>query len=316
MNTVRFATMLLLFWACAAHADTEATLSVDALVDATPSEIADKQADAERAREAFAKLLEGAIAEAADQDEAGDGETDTQGEEQTLDDAGEPTQAVVPREGEESLALVPQAHRVGGGPRRFTELRREYAGALDALALREDLNEFLQDHPEHREARLLLGRIHVLGRNHVAALEALGPLVTPLKRSAHPDWQPWFWAGTAHLGARDIESARQHFDIAIEKNSAAAEIWVQLAVLEQELGNHAGALQYMAIAEQLDAEYGEIYLNRGYSLEHLGRYEEAVRAYRRFLVAPHARASRGLRPSVIRRISEIAAAFDLSQSPG
>ena len=289
--------------------------TVESLVSASPSEIADRQEDAQRKREAFAKLLEDVLEEEASP-ETPDAEAttgDTNAGDEITNAQGFQTE---PREGEASVALVPTERAPADNPRRFARLKKTYAGALDSPTLRDDLRAFLVDHPDHREARLLLGRIYILSGDYPEAIRALDPLVTSLKRSAHPDWQPWFWAGTAYLAARDMGAAREHFDIAVEKNSAAVEVWVQLAVLEQEMNNHAGALQYMAIAEQLDANYGEIYLNRGYSLEHLGRYEEAVRAYRRFLVAPQGHTTRGLRPTVLRRISEIAGTYRLAEGAG
>lgn len=163
--------------------------------------------------------------------------------------------------------------------------------------------EFLKDHPTHREAAITLGRLHILNNQPQMALHVLDPLVSSVGAKNHSDWQAWFWAGTAYLAIGDTEAAREMLDVAVAKEGKAVEVWVQLAVLEQELGNHATALQYIAIAEQNDANAAEVYLNRAYSLEHLGEFDAALRAYRQFMVSEMSANVEALRPSVMRRMT-------------
>ncbi len=189
-------------------------------------------------------------------------------------------------------------------PRTFEQLKievREGSGS----AYR-DVLTFVGNHSGHRGARLMLARLQLLRDLPDEALDTLAPLLNTGAKHSHPDWQPWFWAGTARLAMGEIDAARDYLEVALSKNSAQADVWVQLAVLEQEVSNHAGALQYLSIANQLAPNRGEIHLNRAYSFEHSGEYEEALKAYQRFVVSSVGENNRVLKPLVLRRISTLA----------
>lgn len=212
------------------------------------------------------------------------------------------------RADELSSAHIPQNVMPSQARRKFTELRDKLFNARDIVIVADELQEFVGAHPTHREARLAMGRLQILMDQPSAALTTFAPLLSTVAEKNHPDWQPWFWAGTAYLATGRIDEARHSLDVAVAKDSAVVDIWVQLAVLEQESDNHAGALQYVSIAEQLDPGASAIYLNRAYSLEQLGRFEEAMMAYQRFLVSDINASSRSIRPSIMRRIATISAA--------
>ncbi len=223
----------------------------------------------------------------------------------------QPTQrAEVIRADEPSIGRVPAGYLDAAAEKAFKQLRDNLRATHDVALMRNELAAYVADYPHHREARITLARLYLLSDAAATALQTLTPLLTPFAKRQHPDWQPWFWAGTAYLAEGDHVRARQMLDAAVAKDSASADVWIQLAVLEQELDNHTGALQYIAIAEQLDADAGAVHLNRGYSLERLGRLEDALRAYQRFLVSDMSHSSVSLRPTVMRRIADIAAVVE------
>ncbi len=214
------------------------------------------------------------------------------------------------RTDEPSVGRVPAGYLDAAAERAFKQLRDNLLATHDVVLMRNELAAYVTAHPHHREARVTLARLYILSDSPGVALQTLAPLLTPLAKRQHPDWQPWFWAGTAYLAEGDHARARQMLDAAVAKDSASADVWIQLAVLEQEVDNHSGALQYIAIAEQLDADAGAVHLNRGYSLERLGRLEDALSAYQRFLVSDMSHSSVSLRPTVMRRIADIAAVVE------
>ncbi len=292
----KLSVILLVLMCTASIADTE----VADLVAADQEELAKSEAHAAAAREALQTLFEG-----------------IESEPQATAEGGKvishPRRAEVVREHEPSVGRIPAGTMSAAAERAFDQLRDNLLATPDVAVMRAELESYVDDYPLHREARLTLARLHILDDASSAALVTLAPLLKPLAEREHPDWQPWFWAGTAYLTIGDHAQARRMLDTAVAKNSAVADIWVQLAVLEQELDNHVGALQYIAVAEQIDAEAAAVHLNRAYSLERLGRLEDAMRAYQRFLIStPHGAAS--LRPTVMRRIADIASAVEAQQS--
>ena len=273
--------------------DVNATAMLDQAVSADPQ--IDSQATAEAAREALNTLLNGVQVEPVDMDDSGRTQEPTQREESVRD--------------EPSVARIPRGKLPASAYTKFAALRDKLRNTYDVVVLVEELQKFVDVHPSHREARITLGRLEIILNKPDQALKTFAVLLTPALAATHPDWQPWFWAGTAHLALGDIMSARDSLDVAVAKNGGVADIWVQLAVIEQEVENHAGALQYVAIAEQLDPNAAGVHLNRAYSLEQLGRFEEALQAYQKFLISDMNNASKSLRPMVLRRIATIADAI-------
>lgn len=207
-----------------------------------------------------------------------------------------------PRAGEQPISAIPEPSN-DAVRAQFRHLKDRIDTALDPLVWLDDTVAFVTREPRHREARLMLGRLQILAGNQLEAITTLAPVLLP----GHPDWQPWFWTGTAYLSMGEVELARQNLDVALSKNGVSVDVWVQLAVLEQELENHAGALQYLAIAEQIDPRAAAPHLNKAYSFERLNRFPEALHAYQRFLVGDMNRDEIALRPTVLRRIAAIAA---------
>ena len=168
------------------------------------------------------------------------------------------------------------------------------------------LQAFVADHPDHRDARLHLARELMLSDMPARVLIALAPLTDKAQRRVHPDWQPWFWLGSAYLSLGEIDKAREHLDVAMGKDQTVAEIWLQLAIAEQAQENHAGALQYLQIAEQLNPDVALIYLNKAYSHERRGDVEPARFAYQRFLTSRTSALASTVRPAVVRHLAVLA----------
>ena len=83
-------------------------------------------------------------------------------------------------------------------------------------------------------------------------------------------------------------------------------------MLYQELGEHSSALQYLHIAEQIDANNGLLHFNRAYSLEQLGRPAEARRAYQRFLISDIEPAAGDLRVIALQRIDTLSQGVEVA----
>ncbi len=211
----------------------------------------------------------------------------------------------VAREDEKSLAQILPVTKGVRMTSAYARLEAELEGQ-DADRAKTTLNEFLRRYPEHRDARLQLAREYVVSGEAQKALEVVASLTTTGHENSHPDWQPWFWSASAHLALGNAVLAREQLELALTKESEVADVWVQLAVVEQELDNHAGALQYLNIAERLQPRLGSIHLNKAYSLEHLEEFDAAISAYQRYLVADDATSSGAARRIVLRRLSELA----------
>lgn len=186
---------------------------------------------------------------------------------------------------------------------RLSRVIDAIANGVDSIAALESL---VKEYPAYRDARLALARMQLLRGAPAKSVVALKPLTTQLMEADHPDWQAWFWRGSARLAMHELDAARKDLETALAKDKRQVVIWIQLAVVEQELENHTAALEYLDIAQQLDPTIGQIYVNRAYSLEHLGEFKQAQAAYRAFMVADAQYASRQIRGDVARRISDLA----------
>ena len=96
-------------------------------------------------------------------------------------------------------------------------------------------------------------------------------------------WEVPFWLGTAHLLDGNYEDAALFLDDALALESDLADLWVQRAVVAQELGRPQVALQFLEVAVQVDASSPLAYLNAAVAYESLGDTENARGAYGRFL---------------------------------
>jgi len=111
---------------------------------------------------------------------------------------------------------------------------------------------------------------------------ALSTLET-LKRVPDNRADYWLIKGSAHLGIGQLDLAEMAFASAQELVPDNAQIAVQQAILKQEKGDHAGALQILKGATVRHPNVPEIFLNQGYSQQASGFEREARRSFRAFL---------------------------------
>jgi len=124
------------------------------------------------------------------------------------------------------------------------------------------------------EARLALSRGQY--QQALSSLETLSP-----KPKHRADF--WLIKGSIHLGLGQLELAEQAFASAQALAPGNPQIAVQRAIINQEKGDHAVALQILRDAATLHSNVPEIYLNQGYSLQALGNERDAGRSFRVFL---------------------------------
>jgi Tetratricopeptide repeat len=110
----------------------------------------------------------------------------------------------------------------------------------------------------------------------LSALQSLDP--APENRADF-----WLIKGSAHLGMGQLDLAEVAFASAQGLAPDNAQIAVQLAILKQEKGDHAGALQILESEAVRHPNLPEIHLNKGYSLQALGAVRDAKRSFRTFL---------------------------------
>jgi len=124
------------------------------------------------------------------------------------------------------------------------------------------------------QARLALSR----GRYQQAlsTLESLDPV--PEKRADF-----WLIKGSAHLGNGQYDLAEKGFTSAQALAPDNAQIAVQQAILNQEKGDHASALEILKGAAARHPNVPEVFLNLGYSQQALGAQQAAKHSFRTFL---------------------------------
>mgnify|MGYP005726827151 CR=1 FL=1 len=200
-----------------------------------------------------------------------------------------------PRRRDRPIARIPdrRARTVSPADAAFAAL------LVDEQLTRHALERFIDEWPGHTAARLALARLYVVGGDAVGVLDVLEPVFTLAK----PPWRAWFYRGTAHLLTGALAEAKEHLERALEDGSRESAVWVQLAVVEQRLDNHAGALQLLEIAASIEPDDAQVHLNRAYSHERLGHLESAKDAYRRYLTSQFGSHIRKRHGFVMRRLA-------------
>jgi hypothetical protein len=93
----------------------------------------------------------------------------------------------------------------------------------------------------------------------------------------------WFLKGSAHLAMGQLVPAEADLVSAQKLAPENAQIALQLAILKQERGDHAGALEILDSVGERNPHIPEIFLNKGYSQQSLGAVRDAKRSFREFL---------------------------------
>ncbi|MEJ1296644.1 MAG: tetratricopeptide repeat protein [Candidatus Sedimenticola sp. (ex Thyasira tokunagai)] len=100
-----------------------------------------------------------------------------------------------------------------------------------------------------------------------------------------PDRRADFWLvkGSAHLGLGQLDMAESAFTSAQSLAPNNAQISVQRAIIKQEMGDHANALETLQDAAVRHPDVPEVFLNLGYSQQALGAMRDARSSFRIFL---------------------------------
>ena len=170
-------------------------------------------------------------------------------------------------------------------------LRREQGG--DAVGALRAARAALGEMPHHRNLRQITARLQIATNDFPGALLTLAPLL----EIDEDQWLPFYWAGVAELMQQHLDNARRYLTRASQLDADHAETWIARAVVEQEAGNFAGALQLFAVARQRSPASPEIETGIAYS-EAMLRPAPAVLEAPRGATAPEAIASQTVEPVV------------------
>ena len=203
----------------------------------------------------------------------------------------------------QTVAEIPTKQRPAKTTRqefKFSQLKAKLQGPEGLLHLRA-LKDFVAKWPEHTLARLWL----VKGLVKTGDVEAAMTLIGEPGKWTEADWQVGFWKSNVLILAGEYELARSTIESTARTESKNTDLWVQQAVLEQESGNHLGAIQLLRIAVKLNPDHALAQLNLGYSLEHEALQSQALVAYQNFLISDNS-ALTHLRVPVMNRIGLLA----------
>ena len=127
--------------------------------------------------------------------------------------------------------------------------------------------------------RLNQGSSLVRNRSYLKAIHVLEPLFT----NPPEEWEPWFWMGTAQMGAGRYEKAGTYFKNGLARDETIPELWVQCALAEHLRGQYSQALNLLHQAELLAPTLPQVHLNLALTLESQGNTRSALRHYRQYL---------------------------------
>lgn len=108
-------------------------------------------------------------------------------------------------------------------------------------------------------------------------------MLSPLFHDPPVTWEPWFWMGTAYLGAGQLEQADQYFLSGLARNDKVPQLWIQRALVAQQQGSFQLAVHELRQAEALQPDLPHIHLNMGYAYERMGNNRIANQYFGRFL---------------------------------
>ncbi len=152
------------------------------------------------------------------------------------------------------------------------------------------------------EIKLVRAQSFIKHRQYAQAINILEPLfANPPER-----WEPWFWLGTAQLGAGQLEKARASLVDGLARDATVPQLWVQRALVSQQQRRFGEALDALRQAELLAPELPEVQLNLAYTLEMTGDRLLAGQHYRMFLTLTEGKNPyRATRKKVLDRISRL-----------
>ena len=129
------------------------------------------------------------------------------------------------------------------------------------------------------QLKLARAQYFIKKRRYARAVAVLQPL---FEEPPEP-WEPWFWLGTAQLGLGQWEKAWASLVEGLARDATVPQLWVQRALVSQQQGRFAEALDALRQAELLAPRLPKVQLNLAYSLDAQGNPSAAVKHYRQFL---------------------------------
>ncbi|WNM61442.1 tetratricopeptide repeat protein [Candidatus Nitrospira neomarina] len=135
--------------------------------------------------------------------------------------------------------------------------------------------------PPQRSSANLLHRARELIQN--GEYKEAHAMLSPLFHDPPVTWEPWFWMGTAYLGAGQLEQADQYFLSGLARNDKVPQLWIQRALVAEQQGSFQLAVHELRQAEALQPELPHIHLNMGYAYERMGNNRLANQYFGRFL---------------------------------
>jgi tetratricopeptide (TPR) repeat protein len=174
----------------------------------------------------------------------------------------------------EALALVPQHPEALNNLAYVHELRGDDAGAL---ALYE---QAVRSDPRQAETYLNIESLHRKARRYPEALDALARLEKG-RGGDVGDVAPQiaYLRGIDILSLGDTTRARTQLEAAVAEDSTLVPAWLSLSTLDRKTGRGEDALKAAEKAVTLAPQSQEALVNRGRTLELLGRLEAAVHDY-------------------------------------
>ncbi|MBI5815687.1 MAG: hypothetical protein HZB29_08775 [Nitrospinae bacterium] len=153
------------------------------------------------------------------------------------------------------------------------------------------------------EERVLKAKKLLASGSYDLASETLQPLfAAPME-----NWEPCLLMGTAYLGQGKLDAAKNYLDQGLALDPAQPRLLVQRAVVEQQKNSNESALQYLKEAEKTAPAMPEVWLNTAYSSDALGKKDEALNAYRKFIATSEERsgAYKKQRSEALKRIEAL-----------
>lgn len=174
---------------------------------------------------------------------------------------------------EDRKPAIPKNKQLSRAERLFKQsLNLRASSPAEAQQL---LEQVLAINPAHRSARLALGS-HLVKSSQT---EKAARILQPLLYNSNPDWQPWFWYGTALLQLGDFNQAGQVLDLALIRERQEPAIWVQRAIVEQERGSAENALKLLNAAARLSTGQPTVMLNIAVAANSMDGLDHKTKAY-------------------------------------
>lgn len=205
----------------------------------------------------------------------------SQDDEPPADKARTTTQPKAQKANGPAVGFVPEPREQRSHhPRSLSDESRLFMDALKlqssaSEAASERLKQVLAINPSHAEARLLLGQLLTKSGEARKAIHVL----TPLLDEQSPNWQAWFWAGSAMLLSGDLSGAGQALDQALLRERQSPEIWIQRAIVAQEVGDAESAMRLLNAAARLAPDDARVMLNIAVVANALPGMTEATEVY-------------------------------------